>query len=126
MHSTQLSFVNRYRRKHGLNKLKAYYQMNKIANGHSRYMARNNTCNHAGFHERAAKLAKLTGSNYVAENCFQLPAQRYDTRVAQKLVKGWMESPSHRQNLLNPKFKKIGMGIVTKRGYVYATQIFSA
>ena len=39
--------------------------------------------------------------------------------------RGWMKSPGHRANLMNPRYTKIGIGIVAKGGYVYATQIFA-
>lgn len=123
--SRQLRFVNRYRKKHALPPLKAYYQLDRIAKSHSYYMARNQTCNHAGFDHRATRVRQLTGPGYVAENCFRYPAKRYNRRVANELVKGWMKSQGHRENLLNSKFCKIGIGVVTKKGYVYATQIFS-
>jgi uncharacterized protein YkwD len=123
--SRQLKFVNRYRKKHGLPSLKGYYELDRIAKGHSQYMAKNKTCDHAGIDHRVAKVRQLTGSGYVAENCFKYPAKRYNKRVAKELVKGWMKSPGHRENLLNSKFRKIGIGVVTKKGYVYATQIFA-
>ncbi|MFI8712971.1 CAP-associated domain-containing protein [Brevibacillus brevis] len=36
----------------------------------------------------------------------------------------WMNSAGHRQNLLNPKFKQLGVGIVMKDGRPYFTQNF--
>jgi len=123
--SRQLKIINHYRRKQGLKPLKAYYALDKIARTHSSYMAKHLTCNHAGSQHRAARVRKLTGSGYVGENCFKYPAHRYSTRIAIKLVKGWMKSPGHRANLMNPNYTKIGIGIVAKRGYVYATQIFT-
>jgi len=32
-------------------------------------------------------------------------------RTSQALVKGWMNSPGHRENILNPKFEEAGIGI---------------
>jgi hypothetical protein len=34
--------------------------------------------------------------------------------------RGWMESPEHRQNLLNPKVDRVGIAVVASRGVLYA------
>ena len=31
-------------------------------------------------------------------------------RSAKEVVQAWMDSPSHRENIMNPKFKELGMG----------------
>ena len=123
--SRQLKVVNEYRRKQGLRQLKVYYELDRIARGHSHYMAKHKTCNHAGFSHRTAEARRVTGSGYVGENCFRYPARAYNSHVAKRLVQGWMKSPGHRANLMNPRYTKIGIGIVTRGGYVYATQIFT-
>jgi hypothetical protein len=33
---------------------------------------------------------------------------------------GWMESPGHRENLLNPKVDRVGIAVVASRGVLYA------
>jgi len=123
--SRQLKIINKYRRKAGLVRLKAYYELDRIAKNHSYYMAKHRICNHNGFSQRADKARKVTGASMVAENCYKFPARRYNSKVAEKLVKGWMKSSGHRHNIMNLDVKKIGIGIVTKKGYVYATQIFT-
>lgn len=40
-------------------------------------------------------------------------------------VHGWMMSPSHRQNILDPRFRETGMGVAqSASGAYYFTQIF--
>lgn len=124
--SRQLRIINHYRKKHGLRPLKAYYALDRIAKSHSSYLAKHRACNHDGFKVRSIKVQKVTGSGSVGENCFKYPAHSYNKRIAIKLVNGWMKSPGHRRNLMNPNYTKIGIGIVIKRGYVYATQVFSS
>ena len=34
---------------------------------------------------------------------------------------GWMNSPEHRKNLLNPAVDRVGIGVVFEHGYYYAT-----
>ena len=58
---------------------------------------------------------------------------RDDQEMARRLVKGWMDSPGHRANIMNPGSRRIGVGVAIhetlKHGYidetVYATQNFS-
>lgn len=123
--SRQLKVVNDCRRRRGLRLLRAYYELDKMARDHSSYMAKHRTCNHTGFAHRTAQVRRLTGSSYVGENCFRYPAREYNTHVAGKLMQVWMKSPGYRANLMNSRYTKIGMGIATEEGYVYATQIFT-
>lgn len=52
----------------------------------------------------------------------------YDTRqsqkLAQKIVVGWMNSPGHRKNILDPGYTHLGVGVMTKNQEVRATQVF--
>jgi uncharacterized protein YkwD len=42
-------------------------------------------------------------------------------------MSGWMNSPGHRANLLNPNMTEIGLGLAyTAGGYPYWTQDFAA
>jgi uncharacterized protein YkwD len=40
------------------------------------------------------------------------------------VVDGWMNSPAHRANILNPNFKEIGIGVAFVKGQVFMTQDF--
>jgi uncharacterized protein YkwD len=53
------------------------------------------------------------------------PGRHYNKKAALDLVRGWMKSPGHRDNLLNPNYRKMGIGIAIRKGNIYATQIFS-
>ena len=120
-----LSRVNHVRRKRGLSPLGRTKLLDRIAAGHSKSMAKRKHCDHHGFESRSAFITRKTGLSYVAENCYMFPAKNYDAHIAKKLVQGWLKSPGHRTNLLNANLKRIGIGIITRRGYVYATQIFT-
>ena len=123
--SFQLKIINRHRRRNGLKPLRTYYELDRIAKGHSQYMARHRTCNHDGFSQRAKRVQHVTGNASVGENCYQYAARGYNRKAAIGLVRGWMRSPGHRANLMNPKFSKLGIGIAQRGNYLYATQIFS-
>ena len=45
-------------------------------------------------------------------------------RSPQDVVEGWMASPGHRANILNPKFADLGVGIAFVNGTPYMTQDF--
>ncbi len=44
---------------------------------------------------------------------------------ARLIVDGWMTSPGHRKNMLDPNFTHMGIGVAARGKECYATQIFS-
>jgi uncharacterized protein YkwD len=45
--------------------------------------------------------------------------------IASQVVNGWMNSPGHRENILNARYDREGIGIaVSSDGKVYVTQNF--
>jgi uncharacterized protein YkwD len=58
----------------------------------------------------------------VAENIYR--QRGYRDPVA-RAVEGWMRSPGHRQNILNPEYTHSGTGVfISGDGTAYYTQIF--
>lgn len=47
------------------------------------------------------------------------------TFTPQILVTGWMNSPSHKENILHPEYTHLGVGIVLQGDTMYATQDFA-
>jgi uncharacterized protein YkwD len=46
--------------------------------------------------------------------------------MAGVIIKGWMDSPGHRANILNPAWTVQGIGIaISADGYVYITEDFA-
>ena len=45
-------------------------------------------------------------------------------RSPQEVVRGWMNSPRHKENILRADFKYIGVGVAEKDGVLYWTQEF--
>ncbi len=120
-----LGEINKVRRIHHLAPLGRMSFLDRVAKTHSIYQARHNSCNHDGFKKRSDYIRIKTGLSFVGENCFKYPANGYNHRVARALVKGWMSSPGHRKNILGNSYHKTGIGIISKHGYIYATQIFT-
>lgn len=124
-HGTMLDIVNIHRKQAKLQTLKAYHPLDTIARNHALYMAHKHKCNHDGFKDRAQRTAKYTESQYVAENCLMYPAHKYNHHIANKMINSWLQSPGHRDNLLNPEFSQTGIGWVLKNRHIYSCQIFS-
>jgi len=47
---------------------------------------------------------------------------------AEEVVDGWLDSPGHCANMMDPRFQDIGVGLATgkKRGQIYWVQNFAA
>ena len=45
-------------------------------------------------------------------------------QFAREAVEGWMESPGHRKNILNPRYDSSGIGVAMVGGQALATQVF--
>jgi uncharacterized protein YkwD len=43
---------------------------------------------------------------------------------AKAAVDGWMNSPGHRKNILDPDYNQSGIGVAIRGGKAYATQVF--
>jgi hypothetical protein len=43
----------------------------------------------------------------------------------EEIVTGWMNSPEHRKNILNPNYTFLGVGVVQYQGFLLATQNFA-
>ncbi len=106
--------VNKARALNGLSALVRNNYMDELARQHCANMSNTGTLSHDGFDERANSITSALGAFSVGENC----AEGY--YGADSLVNGWLNSPGHRKNILDPSFRRTGIGYKDK----YATQIF--
>jgi uncharacterized protein YkwD len=100
----------------------------KIARLHSESMANHNFFSHTGLDgssvsDRAdffgVKKWQAIGENIAYNQGFENPVEF--------AVERWMQSPKHRDNLLNSRWKESGIGIaVTAGGTYYFTEVFLA
>ena len=137
--------ANRERESRGIPRLSYDHHLAFIARGHSRDMAHHNYLGHVNGHgesptDRATRKGyRFDGVTYsgISENCHQLwstgqdrsgKKYRKDLRqMATEAVRGWMDSPGHRSNILNAKYQVEGVGFARSRkhrGKVYLTQKF--
>ena len=118
-----LCLVNKERKSRGLSKLHRDGRLVDAATKHSRYQYRKGKLTHTG-----------PGGNDVADRVEQ---QGYKWRALgenvawnygspRELMKGWMGSEGHCENILSPDFTDFGFGFKTGSKGPYATQVFGA
>ncbi|MBA2727040.1 MAG: CAP domain-containing protein [Parachlamydiaceae bacterium] len=115
--------INEERAKYGLKGLKEWELLSEVSKEHSTNMAEGTVdFGHNGFDNRAKKIQCQPNISSVGENVAYLYGYNDYLKEA---VKGWMESPGHRKNILGD-YKLTGMGIAfSKNGRCYLTQLFA-
>ena len=118
--------INQQRSKSNLQPLAWSDDAAKIARLHSENMANYNFFSHTGLdgllvNDRAdffgVKKWQAIGENIAYNQGFENPVEF--------AVERWMQSPKHRDNLLNSRWKESGIGIaVTASGTYYFTEVF--
>lgn len=146
--------INEIRSERGLQPLRHDPELQDIARGHSQSMATNDYLAHEApdgdtFEDRYQQAGYdcrvSTGSNRYTtggENVAYTYASSdidadygdtvnyngNETKIARGIVSGWMNSPSHRENLLQPYWENEGIGVAVSetdgKKKVYATQNF--
>ncbi len=141
--------VNTERKKNGLAPLSWDENLHSIARKHSQDMARRNFFSHddpegrsfSGRYKDAQFECRIVVGNTIfggAENISQLylgnsslgkDGQNFLNddivdKVAESVVKRWMGSSNHRENILTPYFKRHGIGVAVSEDIVYVTEAF--
>jgi uncharacterized protein YkwD len=109
-----LHLLNQTRRNHGLPVFRLNVELSHFAWRHSRRMAERNDCFHtANLYDAVRSYSPSTwGENVAAAGTLR------------RVRKLWMGSAGHRANILNPRFRRIGIGVKRARGLVWVTAIF--
>jgi uncharacterized protein YkwD len=105
--------------------LNASRQLNDAATNHARDMARKKYFDHRGSDGsqprdrvlRSGYKFRLTGENIAL-----------GPETPEEVVAGWLASPGHCANIMEPRFQNIGVGLATGRGrgQIYWVQTFGA
>ena len=114
-----IRLVNEIRVKNGLNALIPDWELSRVARYKSQDMKDNNYFSHTSpVYGSPFNMMKKFGISYktAAENIAK------GQKTPQAVVNSWMNSSGHRANILNPSYKKIGVGYVA--GGNYWTQMF--
>lgn len=115
---TVLAELNSVRTANGLAPVRASSQLGAAADAHSRAMGRHGFFAHesrdgSSFSDRLRRYYEpRDGLWSVGENLLWAP-RGID---AKRAVAMWMQSPGHRQNILAPRWREIGLAAVTFRG----------
>lgn len=118
--------INKKRAEFGLEALNWSDEVAKLARSHSEEMAKNRFFSHSGLNgklidERADEIRlgkwRAIGENIAFNRGFQNPVGM--------VIEKWLQSESHRKNLLNSRWKETGLGIAkADDGTYYFTQVF--
>lgn len=118
-----LNLVNEIRIKHKLEPVVWQEDLARAARYHAQDMAFDDYMQHATYDLKNKRLVKVCGTfdriekfiemSYLAEN---ISAGR---TTAKATVGSWMKSTGHRENILNPNFKYLGVGYVYKENTEY-------
>lgn len=106
--------VNQERAKEGLQPLVVKMDLTNVAQVKAEDMATNKYFSHTSpTHGSPFDMMKKFGINYsyAGENI----AMGYTT--PESVMEGWMNSPGHKKNILNPNFKEIGIGYTANGNY---------
>jgi uncharacterized protein YkwD len=119
-----IDLTNQHRAANGCGALAPNGALTNAARGHSNDMAATNQMTHIGTNGSDAG-DRITQAGY--------PANRWAENVAfgqttpREVVDAWMNSPSHRTNILDCRLVDIGVGhVVNSGGVPYWTQDFGA
>lgn len=130
--------INERRRAHGEEPLTADEGLQRIARKHSHDMATRDYVGHESPNgvtptDRLSAVGCGFGGENVAQSWISEPVRmdgetvvvENESELANHLVRGWMNSPGHRENVLRDSFEYSGVGvIIDKENRVYATQNF--
>ncbi|MGW1995251.1 CAP domain-containing protein [Embleya sp. NPDC001921] len=109
-----VSLVNQERAKAGCSALTVNAKLTAAALQHSQDMAAHANMSHTGSDGSDAG-ERITRAGYTWKTYGENIAYGYST--AQQVMTGWMNSPGHRQNILNCAFKEIGVGLAGPNSY---------
>lgn len=118
--------VNAERRKHGLGDLVWREDLADVARRHSCNMGSRRFFSHEdpveGDLKRRMDKARLLDWRSCGENILM---ESFRPAAGRSAVEGWMKSPGHRKNILNPGFSHTGIGVaVGQDNLLYFTQNF--
>jgi uncharacterized protein YkwD len=70
---------------------------------------------------------KIAGLTSGAENIAYRTLREKPEKWAKEVVNGWMKSPQHRKNILDPRWRYLGVGVrMCSNRIAYAAQVFSS
>jgi uncharacterized protein YkwD len=117
-----VDLTNQERKKHHLPALKVNLVLCQVARAHSANMATQNKMEHELDGKTPYDRIKGAGYKYslAGENLARADVSH------EEVMKAWMDSKVHRENILEGEFVETGVGIAKRdKGKVYYTQVFA-
>lgn len=127
--------VNDERQQYDLTTLSEDALLTSLAREHSISMVENNFFGHERYPGERPLSYNMSPGTIRGENLAKIPTRQYIPgpyltlqEVCEWAVSGWMDSPGHRANILEPRYYKTGVGVAFSDEedftYLYITQIF--
>jgi uncharacterized protein YkwD len=118
-----LELTNAERKKKELTPLRPNAVLFKVAREHSANMAKQKKMDH--ILDGKTPFDRMKDAKYGYQRAGENIAAGDENDLA-KVMRAWMESKLHRENILGPEFTEIGIGMVLgKDGQTYYTQVFA-
>lgn len=121
------SLINRERSRSGLGALDWNPDLAQLARDYSHTMARQGFFDHIDRQGNSvverARHARIRGWQKIGENLFECEPTG---ELASLAIRGWMHSPTHRDNILDPEWRATGIGIAyASNGDIFVTEVFA-
>jgi hypothetical protein len=114
-------FANKERTTHGLAELKWDDRLAAAAQGHAQRMAEKNTLSHQ-FPGEADPTTRARQAGALFSKIAENVALASSINV---IHENWMNSPSHRANILDKELDSVGIAVAERNGVLFAVQDFS-
>jgi uncharacterized protein YkwD len=116
LRSATLCLLNRERAERGLRPLRLNRRLSRAAGSHGRDMVRNRYFAHDS-RSGASFVTRLRRTGYVHPRSRWLVGENLawgsqDLSPPRAIVRSWMHSPDHRDNILEGRFREIGIAVV--------------
>ena len=117
-----IRLTNQERQKAGLAPLAENATLDNVAENYAALMAQRQQLSHDI--DGTSSGDRLTAAGYRWSSCAENIAENYADAGA--VVQGWMNSPGHRANILDPNVTQIGVGVAySSTGVPYHCQVFA-
>ncbi len=115
-----VEMTNAARKQHGLGEVVPEPKLTAAARGYARFLATSTKFSHTADGRHPSDRAEAAGYQacFVSENLSSnLDTRGFETRqLAREAVQGWLNSPSHRKNLLDEHVVDIGVAVAKTPG----------
>lgn len=130
LESLTFDYSNEERRRHGLDRCKLSPALKFVARRHSQHLCVTGRFDHEspefprGWRTLESRLRRISVTQG-GENIGYRTTPRDHRAWAAAMVSSWMESPTHRNNLLESRFAYMGVGVYLCDEVAYITQVFA-